>query len=146
LKAIFLIAVLYIAWKNRQFDHDTRAFFTIASLSLAVTIIVIPSRAVYNQVMLLPAVLILVRDRSLIWHQNRLSRLLLCLGAILLSWSWLSSATLAVFSFFLSPKAMDPVWALPGWTLPQTSVVIAALMLLNCYHSTFDATAEPTPS
>jgi hypothetical protein len=146
LKALFVVALLYLAWKNRQFAHDTRAFSAIASLSLAVTIIVIPSRAVYNQVMLLPAVLVLVRDRSLIWHQNRLNRLLLCLGAILLSWSWLSSATLAVFSFFFAPEAMDRAWALPGWTLPQTSVVIAALMLLNCYHSTFDATAKPTPS
>jgi hypothetical protein len=146
LKALFVAAVLYIAWKNRHLGHDTRAFSAVVSLSLAVTIIIIPSRAVYNQVMLLPTALVLVRDRSLIWRQSRLGQLLLCLGGILLLWSWLSGGILAVFSFVLSPEALYRAWVLPGWTLPQTSVIVAALMLVHCYQTTFDAQAKPAPS
>jgi hypothetical protein len=62
---------------------------------LAVTVIVIPSYALYNQVMLLPALLVLLRDRRTIWNRNRISRVLLSLAAILLLWPWLASIALA---------------------------------------------------
>src|ERR1019366_2184625 len=76
-------ATVHLGWRNRWLAEDTPAFAATVSLALAVTVIVIPSYALYNQVMLLPALLMLLRERQLIWNRSRLSRGLLSLAAIL---------------------------------------------------------------
>src|ERR1019366_2254524 len=43
-------ATVHIGWKNRWLAEDTPAFAATVSLALAVTVIVIPSYALYNQV------------------------------------------------------------------------------------------------
>src|SRR5258708_35246923 len=74
---VFVVAAtVHIAWKNRRLAEGTQAFAATVSLTLAVTVIVIPSYALYNQVMLLPALLMLLRDRPTIWNRNRRIRVL----------------------------------------------------------------------
>jgi hypothetical protein len=146
LRVLFAAAVVHIGWKNRRFAEDAPAFAAMISLVLAVTIIIIPSYAVYNQVMVLPALLLMVRDRQLIWGRNRLNRVLLSAVAILLCWAWLASTALAALSFVLPPATLERVWVLPAWTFPQISVGVAALMLVHHYQRTFTAAAEPNSS
>jgi len=113
---------------------------------LAVTVIVIPSYALYNQVMLLPALLMLLRDRQTIWNRNRTSRVLLSLGAILLAWPWLASIALACLSFVLPPELVERAWMVPGWTVLQIPLVVAALMLIHYYQRTNSAPVRPGTS
>ena len=145
-RVFFVAATVHIAWKNRRLAEDTPAFAATVSLALAVTVIVIPSHALYNQVMLLPAVLMLLRERQAIWNRNRMSRVLLSLAAFLLSWHWLASIALACLSFVLPLELVERAWTIPGWTVPQISVGVAALMLIHYYQTTNTAPVGPGTS
>ena len=144
---VFVVAATaHIAWKNRRLAEDTAAFAATVSLALAVTIIVIPSRALYNQVMLLPAVLTLLRDRRLIWNRNRMSRVLVSLAAISLWWPWLASIVLACLSFVLPLEVVERAWVVPGWTVFQIPLSVTALMLIHYYQGTNTAPVGPGTS
>jgi hypothetical protein len=145
-RVFFVAATVHIAWKNRRLAEDTPAFAATVSLALAVTVIVIPSHALYNQVMLLPAVLMLLRERQAIWNRNRMSRVLLSLAAFLLSWHWFASIVLACLSFVLPLELVERAWTIPGWTVPQISVGVAALMLIHYYQTTNTAPVGPGTS
>jgi hypothetical protein len=118
----------------------------MVSLTLAVTVIVTPSYALYNQVLLLPALLMLGRDRQLLWNRNRISRVLLGLAAGLLLWQWATSIVLAGLSFVLPLRTIETAWAVPLWTIHFLAVVVAALVLMMSYQKTFTAPAGPGTS
>ena len=145
-RALAVAATVYIAWKSRRVAEGTPAFAAMVSLTSAVTIIVIPSYAFYNQVMLLPALLVLLRDWQTIWNRNRVSRVLLSLAAILLLWPWLASIALACLSFVLPPELVERAWMVPGWTVLQIPLVVAALMLIHYYQGTNTAPGRPGTS
>ena len=131
---------------SRGFFQQIYTVAATISLALAVTVIVIPSYALYNQVMLLPALLVLLRDRQSIWNRNRAGRVLLSLAAILLSWPWLASIVLACLSFVLPLDLVERAWKIPGWTVLQIPLVVAALMLIHYYRGTNTAPVGPVTS
>jgi hypothetical protein len=146
-RILALAATVHFAWKNRRLTPDAPAFAATVSLALAVTATVIPSYALYNQAMLLPALLILVRERHLIWHRNRLSRLLLSLAVMLLLWPWLASIALAGFSLVRPLEPIGGIWAiLPFLTALPTPVGVAGLMLAHGYQRSFPAPTGPMPA
>jgi hypothetical protein len=97
-------------------------------------------------VLLVPAILLIARDRRTIWEGSFISRALLIVVTALLVWPWLSATALAGFSFALPPKTVERAWSLPLWTVPQIPVGVAALMLIHYYRSTFTASAGQGPS
>jgi hypothetical protein len=145
-RALAVAATVCIVWKNRRLTEGTPAFATMVSLTLAVTVIVTPSYALYNQVLLLPALLMLGRDRQLLWNRNRISRVLLGLAAGLLLWQWATSIVLAGLSFVLPLRTIETAWAVPLWTIHFLAVVVAALVLMMSYQKTFTAPAGPGTS
>jgi hypothetical protein len=147
-RALAVAATVYICWKNRRLTEDTPEFATMVSLTLAVTIIVIPSYALYNQVMLLPALLILLRDREMFWNRNRVRRVLLSLAAVLMIWSWLTSIVLAGLSFIMAIETVEAAWAVPLLAALLLPVVVAALVLMMMmrYQTTFTAPVAPGTS
>jgi hypothetical protein len=141
-------ATVQVCWKNRKFAEETPAFAATVSLVLAVTVIltVVSSYALYNQIMLFPAVLMLVRERHQIWGRNRMSRVLLSLAAILLLWPWLTNIVLAGLSYVLPVALVVRAWAVPFWTVLPLPLVVAALVLIRSYHRPFAAHPEPGTS
>jgi hypothetical protein len=133
---------VHVCWKSRRCAEETLTFAATAALVLAVTAIIIPSYALYNQVMLLPALLMLIRERRQTWHRNRVSRALLSVVAILLLWPWLASFVLAGLSFVLPLELVEQGWMIPGWTLLTLPVGVAALMLVGSYQRGFAATRD----
>jgi len=145
-RVLAVAATLHIGWKNRRLAEDAPAFAATVALTLAVTIIVIPSYALYNEVMLLPGLLLLVRGRQPLWNRNGPGRVLLSFAAVLLLWPWLSSIALAGLSFVLPLRTVEAAWAVPLWTVLPLPVVVAALVLLMSYQRTFAAPPGPGPS
>jgi len=148
LRVLAAAATAHVCWKNRRFAQGTHAFAITVSLVLAVTVIitVIPSYALYNQALLLPAVLLLVQERGWIWRKNGVSRVLLSMVAILLLWPWLTSIVLAGLSFGLPPAFYERTWAIPYWTMLPLPVGIAGLILIQSYQRPFAAPPEPGAS
>jgi hypothetical protein len=138
------IALMAACWKGRRNSADTGSFAFTVSMLLATTVLLLPISAQYNQVLLIPAMLLLIKERRMIWRASFTSRILMVMTTALIAWQWVASSALAVLSYVLRPETLDRVWAAPIWTTLQTPVAISGLMLFHCYHSRFDTLAAST--
>ena len=116
-----LLAVLAIlGWKLRHAPAGSSPFNLMLALVLAVTVLVIPTFAPYNQLLLLPALILLVCDWRRLTRSGPPLRLLYLLVAALVAWPWLATLYLSAASFFQPPSVVQS-----GWTLPlRTSLLI----------------------
>jgi hypothetical protein len=136
------MAAIHVCWKNRKYVEHSPAFAFNTCLVLAVTLVIVPTFALYNQVLLLPALLTLARGRRAFWDGSLAGRVLLVAVAVLLSWQWLSSIVLAGLSFVMPLEVVQKAWAVPGWTALTFPVAVAAQMLFIAYREPRVARAE----
>lgn len=146
LELLALAALLGACWRERRQAANTRSFAFTLSLVLATTILLVPTLAQYNQVLLIPALLLLVKERRLIWQRSLVNRVFFVMTIGLILWPWISSTVLAGLSFVLRQEAVERAWVVPLWTAPQIPVAVAALVLAHYYQTTFTASAGPGPS
>jgi len=141
LELLALAAMMGVCWRERRQAANTASFAFTVSLVLATTVLLIPMSAPYNQVLLLPAVLLLVReqDRRMIWQRSAANRALFAITAGLTFWPWLSSILLVGLSLILPRETVERSWAIPFWTAMQIPVGVAALILVHYYQRTFTA-------
>ncbi|MGA7559433.1 MAG: hypothetical protein WBW01_09270 [Terriglobales bacterium] len=95
---------------------------------------------------MIPALLVLVKERRTIWQRSVIHRALFVITSCLICWPWISSIALAGLSFTLPPDTVERGWAIPFWTVLQIPLAVAALMLLHSYQRTFPAPAKPGSS
>jgi hypothetical protein len=150
LEVLALAALLVACYRERRQEANTSAFAFTISLVLATTVLLVPISAPYNQVLLIPALLLLLKERGTIWRGSATIRVLFSITAGLIFWPWVSSIVLAGLSFVLPPETVDRAWAFPSWTVTQIPVGVAALMLIfyyqEYYQKTFTAPATPGSS
>ena len=137
LEAVALAAMLGACYRERRQGANTGAFAFTISLVLATTVLLVPISAPYNHVLLIPALLLLAKERRTIWQSNPVIRVLFLITAGLIFWPWLSSVVLAGLSFVLPAQTVEGAWAIPSWTLTQVPVGVAALMLVHYYQRNF---------
>lgn len=135
-------AMLCACWSERRQAANTGAFAFTLGLVLATTVLLVPTYAPYNQVLLIPALLLLVKERRTIWQRNAANRVLSVITIGLVLWPWISSAALAGLSFVLPRETVEPAWAIPFWTVLLTPVGVAGLMLAHAYRRAFAPSAE----
>ena len=138
--------VAVVCFKQRREPENTDAFRSSICLVMALTVLTVPTFSLYNQVFLLPAILLFARDRRTIWEGNFISRAILIIVTVLLAWPWLSTTVLAGLSFVLPHETVERAWSVPLWTVPQTPTAVAALMLVHYYQKRFAAPAGPGTS
>jgi Glycosyltransferase family 87 len=139
LEVLVLAAMAQVCWRERRQAVDTDAFAFTTSLVLAITVLVMPTFANYNQVLLIPAMLLLAKDRQEIWQKGFANRVLLIVTAFLIVWPWGSSFALVCLSFVLSQQTVERGWAIPFWSVVQTPLAVTAMMLMHYYQHTFPA-------
>jgi hypothetical protein len=113
LAVVATIACGPLLWKLRRGQPDTSGFSAATALALALTVLVIPMFAPYNQVLLLPVILLLAREQAAFVSRSRARRLAYRLGALLLGWQWAASLGLTVVYLLVSRAS-----ALDGWQWP----------------------------
>jgi hypothetical protein len=131
--ACILIGLAVLCWRTRHAPADTLVFGLVFALVLAVTVVTIPMTALYNQVLLLPAVLLVVRHGRSMWTKHPLIRLTLALSGLLVFWPWLAATALTGASFFLPAERVQRTWAVPLWT--SLAMPVAVLVPLTCVLS-----------
>ncbi len=110
--------ILLTAWFCRRAfwaASDSAEFAASASLALALVVVTVPMFALYNQVLLLPPLLVLVRDRKS-HSERRAGRFLFGITAILLSWPWVASLLLDLALIFFPANLVQDQWKLPFYT------------------------------
>jgi hypothetical protein len=110
------VAVAYFCWKKRNEPYHASGFAFSVILVLAATLVIIPTFAPYNQVLLLPAVFWLARSWNHLRQRGTVTRTLTFVMAALLIWPWLAAASLSVATFFLPAAAVQQLWAVPLYT------------------------------
>jgi hypothetical protein len=147
-RILVFLGTAQFCWKNRSFAADTPAFASTTALVLAVTVIitVIPAYALYNQALLLPAVLILVRERYRLWHSHRMSRILFGLVAGLLAWPWVASIVLSGLSLVMPRELVERAWAVPFWSVLPLPLAVVGMLLIANYQKPFAAHRAPATS
>ncbi len=146
LELVALAATVIVGWRARHHPANKPEFILTATLLLAVTVLMIPTSAQYNQVLLIPALLVLVRERTVIRSHSLLNRVSFVLTMVLVAWPWIASTILAGISFIVKEDKIDRAWAVPLWTTIQIPIAVALLILLHRYQSTIDAPATPASS
>ncbi len=142
LELLALAGIIVACWRERRQEANSEAFGFTLSLVLAITVFVVPSYGFYNQVLLIPALLLLVRQRRLIWQRSAVGRLLLVLTAGLVFWPWIASMALAGLSFVLSQQTVERGWAMPFWTSMLIPLGVAAMMLVLAGQRSVAASAD----
>jgi len=129
LSVVILVALAIVGWRARHAPAGTPRFAFICSLVLAVTIVVIPTTAVYNQVLLLPAVLLLVRHAGTERKKDRVAQVIWGTAGALLVWPWLAALGLGLAPLFLPLPTVQKAWALPIYTSMAMPPVLLILLM-----------------
>jgi hypothetical protein len=129
-------AVLASAFLVAKLQAHQTAFGRATALVLALTVLVVPMFAPYNQVLLMPAILVLAIDRKRFRGSSggRGLRFGYLATVLALAWQWIASFVLSA-AYLLGSRD----WAMGNWKLPFLTtfalpVLVFGLILLDVYH------------
>jgi Glycosyltransferase family 87 len=130
LSAVAVLGVVIMGWKVRRASHDSEAFGTMVALLLTVTLVIVPSFAPYNQVLLLPAVFLIAISWRKLWGRGGLSRMACGVALLVVAWPWVASCGLMLASRFLPASSIQKAWAAPLYTSLGIPLVVLGLLSL----------------
>ncbi len=122
------MALAVTGWYVRHASHDSVAFSTMLALVLAVTLVIVPTFAPYNQVLLLPAVFLIATSWKDLWRRNRLTRMACGLALLVVLWPWLASCGLMLASLFVPASSVQRAWTVPLYTSLGIPLVVLGLL------------------
>jgi hypothetical protein len=129
LAGLIVLALAVTGWRFRKASTDSPVFNVMLGLVLATTFVIVPKAAPYNQILLLPASLIVARHWQTLWQKNLISRFLLLVCGLLIFWPWLAATALTIASLGLPPDIVQKAWAWPAWTSLAIPVAVLALLM-----------------
>jgi hypothetical protein len=124
-----VVGLAVICWKTRHASIESSSFMLSTSLVLAVTVTIVPMVSPYNQVLLLPAIFLLLKDWRFI-HKERLSYIFAIIVIALLFWPWLVTVEMMIASVFSSSESVQRGWEVPLYTTLLIPPAVLALMFV----------------
>jgi hypothetical protein len=124
-------AFLSWSWRVRRAPEGSVEFQWSFSLCLAVTLVVIPMFAPYNQLLLIPAVMVIARSIRELWKKNPLTRLLVSGTALAVLFPWIGAISLVSASILIPAGVVQRAWALPLYSNFAIPVLVLALLLVT---------------
>ncbi len=131
LTAPVLLFTCWTCWTVRHEPERSPHFVFACALVLATTLVLIPTDSTYNQVLLLPGILLLAGSQSILSSKNLSTRILFIIAAITIFWPWIAALGLTVASFILPASRVQQAWAIPFYT--SIAIPLAVLALLFQY-------------
>jgi hypothetical protein len=135
LGALSVVACAVCVWGLRAESSSTEAFGQATSMVMALTVFIIPMSALYNQVLLAPAVLALVRSASSGEPVLPVVRFARFIGGVLLVWPWIATTGLSLTYLWLTPELRQRVWPMPFYSVFILPVFVFGLILLHTWMS-----------
>jgi len=129
LAAIAALACGVLLWRFRSAKCTSEDFGRAVALVMALTLLVIPMDSPYNQVLLLPSILLLAREVKGLTSSSPAVRVVYCGGVFALAWAWLASLTLMVIWCFSHAAALS-AWKVPLYATFALPVLIFMLTFL----------------
>lgn len=129
-----IVALLITArwcWKLRGVSATSVAFDWMTALVLAVTILVAPKTSPYNQILLLPGVLLAVQHWRSAWNLSFAARIIFLTSALIVLWPWLAAFAITIITL-LSPMTILPkAWIAPVYTMLAIPFAVCVLLAFN---------------
>jgi hypothetical protein len=129
-----VILVLSAAVLCRPFlreSYDSPNFGIIIAFLLALTVTIVPNLALYNQVLLLPALLLLIGKSREFWNEPPVARMLYALTVAVVLWPWMATCVLVFSNLLLPARVILAAWKLP--LLTTLTVPLLGLALMGLY-------------
>jgi len=139
---VSVIVCAICVWPMHREPLTGAGFARSLGLLLALTVVIVPMFAPYNQVLLAPAILMLLCVESSsrpILPAIRLARMV---GGILLVWPWIATVGLSLAYFWLTPALRQRVWPMPFYSNFMLPVFVFGLALLDTW--TIRISHDPT--
>ena len=129
--ALLVCTALVFAWRNRQATQESPSFQWSVCFTLATTLMVIPMFAPYNQLLLLPAVMMAVRARHQLWTDSLFSRFFCSIAALSIATPFFSAAGLVVALAFLPSASVQKVWGPPFYASFAIPLTMFGVLLVS---------------
>jgi Glycosyltransferase family 87 len=130
LAAGILVALLVIfVWHLQRAGERTDQFRWSLCFTLAATLLVIPMSAPYNQLLLLPGLMMIVGSGRGLLQRNRLLRFLVGLTTVALFWPFVVAAALVIALLFLAGTTVQRAWGVPFYPTFAIPITIYAVLL-----------------
>jgi hypothetical protein len=120
-----MAGTVYLAWRLRRAPTFSGQFCLVVVFVLAATLVVTPSLVPYSDLQLLPAVLLLLKERKQIWGLGRWARHTLVAALGLVVWPYVATIFLAVISPVL-PSFASRLWVAPLAVMPILPLFLVA--------------------
>lgn len=131
LTAASIVIAILLAWRNRAAAFGSFAFWVTLGVLLSITTItILPGQAVYDHLILLPAILLLARNRNVVFNAGRVPQVLLSIGGLVLYWPWIAAFALILLRPWLAPAdfSSTQVFALPIRAAASLPFAVLALL------------------
>jgi Glycosyltransferase family 87 len=132
------VSVLFCAlciWRMRREPASSAVFGRAFALVLALTVLIVPMFAPYNQVLLAPAIFALLRSESSREPVLPAVRLARAVGGVLLVWPWMATLGLSLAYIWLTPGVRQRVWPMPFYSNFMVPVFIFGLILVDTWQN-----------
>ena len=143
--AALVLVLIILLWKLRCEPEGSRVFQWSIAAVLATTLIIVPMFAPYNQVLLVPCVMLALKEIRALWNAGRLARFFVLIVVVSLGWPFVSAAALALAWLFLPATMVQQAWPVPMATTLTIPVSLLGLVLVGrkAICSTTGATSAP---
>jgi len=129
--ALSLLIAIILSWRNRAADpHSFKFWLTLTTLLAITTITILQGLAVYDHLILIPAILLLFRRRNIALGTTRIPRVLAVVGILILLWPWMSAFALIALRPFFAASTFNStaIFSLPVRTAASLPFVVLALL------------------
>lgn len=133
LEALSVLACAFCLWRVRREPATSREFGRAMGLVLALTVVIVPMFAPYNQVLLAPAILVLVRSFFSGEPILPVVRMAGMVGGVVLVWPWIATLALRAAFLWLTPELRQRLWPMPFYSNFMVPVFIFGLVLLEVW-------------
>jgi len=124
-----VVMLAMLVWQNRRAAASSAAFQWTMCFILATTLLLIPMFAPYNQLLLVPGLMMAVRASQQLWRRDRVTRFFCLLTAASVVWPFLSASCLVVALAFLPGPTVQRAWGPPLYPSLAIPLAIFALLL-----------------
>ncbi len=129
-EAVLVVVTVWIGWPLLAKSADVSYLGISFALIVSTSVLVVPMFAPYNQVLLLPAIMVIGRHTREFWRGGGTNRLLLLLAGGTLAWQWVASLGLMGAALILPATIMESGWKIPLYMMFVIPIFTFAAMAM----------------
>jgi hypothetical protein len=131
LSTVLAAVLMVFLWRVRREAEGSTDFQWSLAAVLGTTLVIIPMFAPYNQVLLVPCFMLMVKKVRCIWGANRLSRFFFAVTAASIAWPWTATFGLSIALLLLPIGTLQRAWWLPFTTTLMIPISLLALIFVS---------------